>query len=428
MDTLSLTSVGGLVILATTTVSVAVASFIFCRKAPAKQQLPEETAEERPVAAASKKQPVKKTSHVASDKAHVHHHLCVNTIKGHQDAVTGIAFSLDGRGLATACGDRVVRVFKLEDCASKSFKFLRINLPLGSCPTAVAFGEGSSQLVIAAEDPTGAYVCLYGSGGKASGSDTAGGKLPPPEMKWEKKLAHNGKSIITLVSARSTHGGGDGGVLAASCSEGTDIKVWLVNDGKCVGHVDTNQLQNHMAALSPNGRFLAAAAFTADVKIWEVQYEKNGAVKEIVKCMQLKGHKSAVTWLSFSADSQRVVTASKDGTIKIWNINVRYHLQEDPKCLRTFDIPLPKQGKNPPHYDRIAISPDDRILATSVGADLQWLSAETGEVLDEAKNAHDGFITCLVWAPANLPSGDKEVTILATASNDKKLKLWASPA
>lgn len=37
--------------------------------------------------------------------------------------------------------------------------------------------------------------------------------------------------------------------------------------GKIVGNVDTNQLKNNMATISPNGRFIAAAAFTADVKV-----------------------------------------------------------------------------------------------------------------------------------------------------------------
>lgn len=48
---------------------------------------------------------------------------------------------------------------------------------------------------------------------------------------------------------------------------GTDIILWHGKTGKNLGHVDTNQLKNHMAAVSPNGRFLAAAAFTADVKV-----------------------------------------------------------------------------------------------------------------------------------------------------------------
>lgn len=34
-----------------------------------------------------------------------------------------------------------------------------------------------------------------------------------------------------------------------------------------MGAVDTNQLKNNMADISPNGRFIAAAAFTADVKV-----------------------------------------------------------------------------------------------------------------------------------------------------------------
>lgn len=48
---------------------------------------------------------------------------------------------------------------------------------------------------------------------------------------------------------------------------GTDIKIWHGKTGKTLGNVDTNQLKNNMATVSPNGRFVAAAAFTADVKV-----------------------------------------------------------------------------------------------------------------------------------------------------------------
>ena len=37
--------------------------------------------------------------------------------------------------------------------------------------------------------------------------------------------------------------------------------------------------------------------------------------------------------LDFSPDSKRAVTASKDGTWCIWNIDVRYKMDEDPKRL-----------------------------------------------------------------------------------------------
>ncbi|WP_423787563.1 hypothetical protein, partial [Klebsiella pneumoniae] len=68
-------------------------------------------------------------------------------MKGHGDSVTGLSFSSDGRSLATACGDGLVRVFKLDDASSKSFKFLRINLPAGCHPTAIAFGDDASSIV-----------------------------------------------------------------------------------------------------------------------------------------------------------------------------------------------------------------------------------------------------------------------------------------
>lgn len=48
---------------------------------------------------------------------------------------------------------------------------------------------------------------------------------------------------------------------------GTDIKLWHGKSGKMLGNVDTNQLKNNMATVSPDGRFIAAAAFTADVKV-----------------------------------------------------------------------------------------------------------------------------------------------------------------
>ncbi|KAK1303759.1 hypothetical protein QJS10_CPB11g00465 [Acorus calamus] len=196
-----------------------------------------------------------------------------------------------------------------------------------------------------------------------------------------------------------------------SLATGTDIKLWHATSGKNLGTVDTNQLKNHMAAISPNGRFLAAAAFTADVKVWEIVYSKDGSAKEVAKAMQLKGHKSAVTCLCFTPNSEKIITASKDGTMRIWNINVRYHLDEDPKTLKVFPIPLHDAKGTVLHYDHLSLSPDGKILAATNGSTLQWLCAETGKVLDTADKEHEG---------------SEHVTILAT-SGDKKVKLWLAP-
>ncbi|PON48381.1 Guanine nucleotide-binding protein, beta subunit [Parasponia andersonii] len=381
-------------------------------------------------------QPISKKSHSkpyahASDKDQNkrHHPLDVNTLKGHGDSVTSLCFSSDGRSLATACADGVIRVFKLDDASSKSFKFLRINLPAGGHPVAVEFSDDASSVVVASQTMSGCSLYMYGEEKpKPSDGTKQQTKLPLPEIKWERHKIHDKRGVLTLSGTSATYGSADGSTIIASCSEGTDIILWHGKTGKVVGNVDTNQLKNTMAAISPNGRFIAAAAFTADVKVWEIVYSKDGSVKEVSKVMQLKGHKSAVTWLGFAPNSEQIITASKDGSIRIWNINVRYHMDEDPKTLKVFPIPLHDSKGATLHYDRLSLSPDGRILAATHGSTLQWLSVETGKVLDSAEKVHDGDITCISWAPKNIPMGDGQASLLATASVDKKVKLWAAPS
>ncbi|KAK3145416.1 hypothetical protein QOZ80_3BG0252580 [Eleusine coracana subsp. coracana] len=281
--------------------------------------------------------------HHAADKDAVkkHHHLDVNTLRGHTDSVTALHFSSDGRNLATVCADGAVRIFRIDDTSSKSFKILRINLPAGAHPTAVAFSEGSSSVVVAAQALLGSSLYMYADvSAPPTAANKQQGKISPPEIKWSHSKIHGKESVLNFAAAHATYGSGDGSTIIISCSEATDIKIWHGKSGKELGTVDTNQLKNNMADISPNGRFIAAAAFTADVKVWEIVYSKDSSVKEVNKVMQLKGHKSAVTSLCFAPNSEQIITASKDGTIRVWNINVRYHLDEDPKTLRTLAILL----------------------------------------------------------------------------------------
>ncbi|MBA0852568.1 hypothetical protein Goshw_007003, partial [Gossypium schwendimanii] len=326
----------------------------------------------------------------ASDKEQSkrHHPLDLNTLKGHADSVTGMCFSSDGRNLATACADGVVRVFKLDDASSKSFKFLRINVPLGGHAVAVAFADDSSSIVVASQTVTGCSLYMYGEENPKKGSTDSNqqSKLPLPQVKWEHHKIHDKQAILTLTGATASYGTGDGSTIIASCSEGTDILLWHGRTGKVLGHVDTNQLKNTMATISPNGRFLAAAAFTADVKIWEIVYAKDGSVKEVLNVMQLKGHKACNSTHS-PKDNWSYYFDPAD-CCKCF-VEVRYHLSEDPKTLKVFPIPLHDSSGSALHYDRLSLSPDGKILAATRGPTLQWLCLETGKVLDTAEKAHD---------------------------------------
>ncbi|KAG6403268.1 hypothetical protein SASPL_135485 [Salvia splendens] len=312
---------------------------------------------------ASKPSAAKKPQHKSHSHSHAadkdankkHHHLNLNTLKGHGDAVTGLSFSPDGRSLATACGDGVVRIFRLDDASSKSFKFLRINLPAGGHPNAVAFAGDASSIVVASQALSGSSLYMYEEEKpKQLETRSKQSKLPLPEIKWEHHKVHDKRAIITLVGAKTTYGSADGNAFAKEPCEAISLTALL-------------------RALRP---------------VWEVMYSKDGSVKEVLKAMQLKGHKSAVTWLCFCPNSEQIITASKDGTIRIWNINVRYHMDEDPKTLKVLPIPLHDENDTTLHYDLLSLSPDGKILAETHGSTLLWLCAETGQVLDVAEKAH----------------------------------------
>lgn len=62
--------------------------------------------------------------------------------------------------------------------------------------------------------------------------------------------------------------------------------------------------------------------------------DKAGVFQEVAKVnLNLKAHAKQVSCVAFSADSRRAATASKDGTWAVWNLDVRYHLNEDAKKL-----------------------------------------------------------------------------------------------
>ena len=81
--------------------------------------------------------------------------------------------------------------------------------------------------------------------------------------------------------------------------------------------------------------------------------------------------------LAFSPDSKQAVTASKDGTLAIWNIDVRYRQQEDPKILLKRDQEMPGSER----YRHLAFGPGG-ILAGVFGTTLHFLNAKQGTVLE----------------------------------------------
>ena len=88
----------------------------------------------------------------------------------------------------------------------------------------------------------------------------------------------------------------------------------------------------YSAAFSPDSKQVVTASEDGTAKIWVV---KTGLCK-----LTLKGHSFAVLWAAFSPDGRSVTTTSSDGTLKIWNAKSsvcdRTLLKQKPVYLASF--------------------------------------------------------------------------------------------
>jgi len=127
-----------------------------------------------------------------------------------------------------------------------------------------------------------------------------------------------------------------------SFGTGNDTTMYFHNsiDGKVISSVNTHQMQNFAVSLvsTPSQTMLSVGAFTSDAKIWEVAFDKVGLFAGVNKIMDLKGHRSGIVSVSIGNDTKMAVSASNDKTIRLWNLDVRFRLNEDAKLIATFEL------------------------------------------------------------------------------------------
>ena len=205
----------------------------------------------------------------------------VGNFSGHATAVWAVDTSSDGKLVATAGYDGMV---KLWDMQSRKLK-ADLNQHQGWVRS-VAFSPDGSQLVTAGED--GNVIVWSTLSGKAVTTVVAH-KGPVTAITF----STDGKTFVT--------GGGD-----------NLVKIWNALDGKemksLAGHEDTIW----SIAYSPTRPEFVSTGADKTIRVWSVNNFKQTSM--------LAGHKDWVTSAAFNSDGSRLVTASLDGVIKLWDV------------------------------------------------------------------------------------------------------------
>jgi WD40 repeat protein/energy-coupling factor transporter ATP-binding protein EcfA2 len=373
--------------------------------------------------------------------------LVRKSLKGHTSIVTSVAWSPDGKRLATASWDQTARVWD----ASSGQELLTLKGHTNPV-TSVAWSPDGKHIATASEDQT-AKVWDASSGQELltlnGHTDTVDSVAWSPDGKrlatasvdqtarvWD---ALSGQELHTLrghtETVKSVAWSPDGKHLATASVDQV-VKVWDASSGQefllLKGHTDTVT----SVTWSPDGRRLATASDDQTVKVWDWKsghelltlYGHSGAVTSVAwsldgKCLAtagvdqtakvwdassghelvtLKGrigYLSSVTW---SPDGKRLATASWDQTVKIWDVASRQEL---------FTL----NG----HSDTVTSvtwSPDGKRLATaSLDQTARVWDAASGQALFALKG-HPGYLASMAWSP----DGKR----LATASVDQTAKVW----
>src|SRR5579884_1223871 len=203
------------------------------------------------------------------------------TLRGHTDEVWGIAFSPDGRLLATASFDKKVMVWNVS-----SRKVL------------VTLNGHTAKINGIAFSPDGKRIAT------ASSDETA--------RVWD---ITSGRELLTLNHTAAVNGvafSPDGTRLATASGDGT-AQVWDAASGKKLLTLSGHTAGVYGVAFSPDGRLLATASGDKTARVWDALSGK--------KLFTLFGHSDGVSSITFSPDGKRAATASIDKTARVYTLN-----------------------------------------------------------------------------------------------------------
>jgi WD40 repeat protein/tetratricopeptide (TPR) repeat protein len=325
----------------------------------------------------------------------------------HLSRVRAVAFSPDGTTLATASDDATARLW-----VAATAEPIGLLGPHEGAVQALAFSSDGKLLATACEDKK---VRVW----RVATQQPAG----PP-------IVHAGPVLAVAFSPDATR-------LATAA--GPNARVWDVASGKL--------LADHLS----HPRSITAIAFSADgLRLATASEDTTARLRDIENAQPIGSpmkHDDEVLALAFSPDGVRLATASKDTKVRLWNATTAAPI--DPPLrhkgwvralafshdgtrlvtasedARLWDVvshePIGHALRHPAStaINAVAFSPDCRLVATLADDETVRLWDVTNPTTVRESLPHRDLVRAVAFSP--------DGTHLATGADDRQARLWDVP-